>query len=186
MGMSRERRQGPVPAKGARRAGSLVFVSGQLPIVDGKPVHTGRVGSTVGLDDACAAARIAALNTIAQAAAVAGSLDALQRNLARLVRAGALVAVGTEAPAIPYGLGIHLEMALLADADIPPDQVLRIATASNALALGLDRQLGTIEEGKLADLVVVDGNPLIDVGDALNVVAVVRGGVWIDSETLLR
>lgn len=115
-----------------------------------------------------------------------GSLDALQRNLARLVRAGALVAVGTEAPAIPYGLGIHLEMALLADADIPPDQVLRIATASNALALGLDRQLGTIEEGKLADLVVVDGNPLIDVGDALNVVAVVRGGVWIDSETLLR
>ena len=76
--------------------------------------------------------------------------------------------------------------ALLADADIPPDQVLRIATASNALALGLERQLGTIEEGKLADLVVVDGNPLVDVGDALNVVAVVRGGVWIDSATLLR
>ena len=120
------------------------------------------------------------------AVAPTGSLEALQRNLARLVRAGGLVAVGTESPAIPYGLGIHLEMALLADADIPPDQVLRIATASNALALGLDRQLGTLEAGKLADLVVVDGNPLVDVGDALNVVAVVRGGVWIDGETLLR
>lgn len=121
-----------------------------------------------------------------EAVAPTGSLEALQRQLARLVHAGGLVAVGSEAPAIPYGLGIHLEMALLADADIPPDQVLRIATASNALALGLERQLGTIEEGKLADLVVVDGNPLVDVGDALNVVAVVRGGVWIDSATLLR
>jgi len=82
---------------GARRAGSLVFVSGQLPIVDGKPVHTGRVGSTVGLDDACAAARIAALNTIAQAAAVAGSLDALRG----VVRVGGFVQADPEFVDVP-------------------------------------------------------------------------------------
>jgi Tol biopolymer transport system component len=118
------------------------------------------------------------------AAAPAGHLGALQENIARLVRAGALVAAGTEAPAIPYGLGIHLEMALLAEAGIPPDQVLRIATASNAMALGLERQLGTLEAGKLADFVVVDGNPLADVTDAMNILAVVRGGVWLDQSAL--
>lgn len=118
------------------------------------------------------------------ALAPTGSLEALQQNLAHLVRAGGLVAMGTDAPAIPYGLGIHLEMALLAEAEVPPDQVLRIATASNALALGLERQLGTLEDGKLADFVVVDGNPLVNVTDALNVLAVVRGGVWLERERL--
>src|SRR5690606_14163381 len=75
----------------------ILFVSGQLPIVDGKPVHTGRVGSTVGLDDACAAARIAALNTIAQAAAVAGSLDALRG----VVRVGGFVQADPEFVDVP-------------------------------------------------------------------------------------
>ncbi|GAP36739.1 hypothetical protein ISF6_2579 [Piscinibacter sakaiensis] len=72
----------PAPAAvgnfvGARREGALIFVSGQLPVVDGQPVRTGRVGSAVSLAEAADAARIAALNTLAQAAAVAGSLDAL-------------------------------------------------------------------------------------------------------------
>lgn len=62
---------------GARRVGRLIFVSGQLPLVNGKPVRTGRVGSEVSFEDAYGAARVAALNAIAQAAAVAGSVDAL-------------------------------------------------------------------------------------------------------------
>ncbi|HEX7079975.1 MAG TPA: amidohydrolase family protein [Gammaproteobacteria bacterium] len=114
----------------------------------------------------------------------AGAAGAMQQHLLRLIRAGGLVAVGTGAPTVPYGLGVHVEMALLADAGIAPDQVLRIATAGNALALGLDRQLGTLEPGKLADFVVVDGNPLANIADALNVVAVVKGGVWLDQAEL--
>ena len=110
----------------------------------------------------------------------------LPDQLVRLIRAGGLVAAGSEAPGAPYGLGVHLDMALLAEAGIPADQVLRIATAGNALALGLDRQLGTLEAGKLADFVVVDGNPLDRIADALNVVAVVKGGVWLDQATLTR
>ncbi len=72
---------------GARRVGGLIYVSGQLPVVDGKPVCTGRVGSVVSLEQAQAAARIAALNTLAQAAALAGSLDALSG----VVRVGGFV-----------------------------------------------------------------------------------------------
>jgi Tol biopolymer transport system component len=112
--------------------------------------------------------------------------EALEANVARLVRAGGRVAAGSEAPAVPYGLGVHLELALLADAGIPLDQVLRIATAQNAMALGLESQLGTLEEGKLADLVVLDGNPLLNLADTSSIVAVVKGGVWLDRRRLLQ
>src|SRR5690606_22550770 len=118
------------------------------------------------------------------ASAVPGARRTLQAHLARLIRAGGLVAVGSTAPSVPYGLGVHLDMALLVEAGIPPDQVLRIATAGNALALGLERQLGTLEAGKLADFIVVEGNPLADIGDALDVVAVVKGGVFMDRAML--
>jgi Tol biopolymer transport system component len=115
----------------------------------------------------------------------AASAHALEENVARLVRAGGRVAAGSEAPAVPYGLGVHIELALLADAGMPIDQVLRIGTAQNAMALGLADQLGTLEPGKLADFVVVDGNPLENLGDAARITAVVKGGVWIDEQRLL-
>ena len=78
---------------------------------------------------------------------------------------GGRVAVGSDAPAVPYGLGVHLELARLAHAGIANDQILRMATAEGALALGLEQQIGTLEEGKLADFVVLDGDPLAHIGD---------------------
>jgi imidazolonepropionase-like amidohydrolase len=53
------------------------------------------------------------------------------------------------------------------------------------MALGLADQLGTLEPGKLADFVVVDGNPLENLGDAARITAVVKGGVWLDEQRLL-
>jgi len=120
------------------------------------------------------------------AAGNGGDARALEQHIVRLIRAGGLVAAGSGSPSVPYGLGVHLEMALLAEAGIAPDQVLRIATAGNALALGLDRQLGTLEAGKLADFVIVEGNPLRDVSAALDVIAVVKGGVFMDRALLAR
>ena len=101
------------------------------------------------------------------------------------VRAGGRVAVGSDAPAVPYGLGVHLELALLAHAGIANDQILRMATAEGALALGLEQQIGTLEEGKLADFVVLDGDPLAHIGDTLRIVAVAKGGVWREQASLL-
>jgi imidazolonepropionase-like amidohydrolase len=116
---------------------------------------------------------------------LAGVLPPLEQTIARLARAGGRVAIGSDAPAVPYGLGVHVEFALLAEAGIANDHVLRMATIEGALALGLEGDLGTLEEGKLADFVVLDGDPLADIAATLRVVAVAKGGVWYDRSTLL-
>jgi len=121
-----------------------------------------------------------------QAGLIAAAVPALQQTVARLIRGGGRVAVGSDAPLVPYGLGLHVELALLGGAGIANDQVLRIATAEGALALGLEQQIGTLEEGKLADFVVLDGDPLARLSDTLKIVAVAKGGVWYDREALLH
>jgi Tol biopolymer transport system component len=105
--------------------------------------------------------------------------------VARIARAGGAIAIGSEAPAVPYGVGVHLEMAALERAGMAPDQVLRIATMGGALALGVERELGSLEEGKLADFIVLEGDPLTDIGATLDIVAVAKGGVWHDRAALL-
>jgi imidazolonepropionase-like amidohydrolase len=60
-----------------------------------------------------------------------------------------------------------------------------MATIEGALALGLEAELGTIEEGKLADFVVLDGDPLADIAATIAIDAVVKGGVWYDRSALL-
>jgi Tol biopolymer transport system component len=117
--------------------------------------------------------------------ALKSAVPSLERTIARLVRAGGRVGVGSDAPAVPYGLGVHLELALLADAGIPNDQVLRMATAGGAIALGIERDVGTLEEGKVADFVVVDGDPLTHIEDTLKIVGVAKGGAWQERSALI-
>jgi imidazolonepropionase-like amidohydrolase len=109
----------------------------------------------------------------------------LQQTIATLVRAGGRVTAGSDAPAVPYGLGLHAELALLSESGLANDQVLRFATADAALALGLERDLGTLETGKLADFVVLSGDPLTRITDSLRIEAVVKGGVWYERQDLL-
>jgi imidazolonepropionase-like amidohydrolase len=108
----------------------------------------------------------------------------LTATVARIVRGGGRVTITSDAPAVPYGYGVHAELARLAAAGIPNDQVLRIASAGGAIALGLGRELGTLETGKLADFVVVQGDPLARITDSASIIATVRGGVWLPREEL--
>ena len=66
-----------------------------------------------------------------------------------------------------------------------PEQVLRAAGVNAAAALGLGLQLGRIAVGSFADLVIVDGDPLADIDDALRVVGVVRNGRFFSTIGLI-
>src|SRR4051812_32029742 len=75
---------------------------------------------------------------------------------------GGRVTVGTDSGFIYelYGFAYVRELELLREAGFHPLEVIRAATLKGAEALGMDKEIGTVEPGKLADLVVVDGNPL--------------------------
>jgi len=91
------------------------------------------------------------------------------------------VVLGTDALA---GLMFQHEIALFARAGIKPAEILRIATIGSARTIGLERTTGSIKAGKVADLVVVDGDPLKQIGDAARVVSTMRGGVVFDAAAL--
>ena len=102
-------------------------------------------------------------------------VEAVQRALA----AGVKVVAGTDAGGHghPPNAG---ELPLLVAAGLTPMQALRAATGWAAECLGIERELGTLEKGKLADLVVVDGDPLADLRiltDLARILLVVKGGV---------
>jgi len=100
-----------------------------------------------------------------------------------------LLTVGTDHPSWgPFlsGFGIHRELHALVRAGIPAAGVLRAATANGARALGLGERLGTVEPGRYADLVVVEGDPLEEIRNTRNVVWVVRAGRLHDPRELLE
>jgi hypothetical protein len=125
-----------------------------------------------------------------QGEAASTALRAEQRTAAqslfRAVSRGARVVTGSDAPDVPWGLGLHAELQLLAGTGLQPFQVLRMATLDAAEALGLGKQQGRIAAGMRADLVLVDGDPLRNVAEARKIVATISRGRVFSSETLLR
>ena len=101
---------------------------------------------------------------------------------AAVLNAGGHVALGGHGEM--QGLQNHWEMRLLAQGGMRPHDVLRVATINGARALGLDADLGTLEPGKLADLLVLDRNPLEDVRHTTALRYVMLGGALRDAETL--
>ena len=98
--------------------------------------------------------------------------------LRQLRDAGVRVLVGTDSgtPLNFHTDALWQEMDLMVSHGFPPLEVLAMATRRNAEYLGRGGELGTLTRGKLADLVVVDGNPLLGMRDLRNVVAVVKDG----------
>lgn len=101
-------------------------------------------------------------------------------------RAGVRFIAGTDT-ANPYifpGFSLHEELALLVRAGFTPMQALQSATRDAAQYLGLLNSAGTIEKGKLADMVLLDANPLADIGNTRRINAVVLGGKLIPKQEL--
>ena len=84
--------------------------------------------------------------------------------------------LGSSPNGLPAGIALHAELRALVAAGLKPEQALRAAGVNAAAALGVDPTLGRVATGAVADLVLVDGDPLQQVSDAINVVAVVRNG----------
>jgi hypothetical protein len=97
---------------------------------------------------------------------------------------GIKLLVGSDAGTLymPPGESTHREMALMLKAGLSPTTVLQAATINAAETLGIDSQYGSVEAGKIADLMVVAENPLLDLQALSQPVAVIKAGQWL-SET---
>jgi imidazolonepropionase-like amidohydrolase len=103
-------------------------------------------------------------------------------NLGRFVAAEGKVALGTDYAgyAAPFDLGMPVtEIGLMAEAGMTPMQIIVAATKNAAIVCGLGRELGTLEPGKLADVLAVDGDPLADLHALTQTRLVIREGAII-------
>ena len=107
-------------------------------------------------------------------------------NLKKVLDAGIPVAMGTDAgnPLTLHGPSVYAEMEAMQAAGLTPMQVLVASTRGGALAMGRDKEIGTVEKGKLADLLVVAADPTADAANLRKVRWVVRGGVMRPIEEL--
>jgi imidazolonepropionase-like amidohydrolase len=101
-------------------------------------------------------------------------------------KAGVRILAGTDTPS-PYvfpGSGLHDELALLVRAGLSPLEALQAATRGPAEFLGRQKKLGTVERGKIADLVLLHADPLKDVANTRRIAAVILEGRVIDTPAL--
>lgn len=100
--------------------------------------------------------------------------------------AGVPLLAGTDTfnPFAGFGSALHGELEALVEAGLTPLEALRTATVEPARYLGVHDRLGTIERGKSADIVLLDGSPLADIRNTRSVAAVVLRGQYLSRETL--
>jgi imidazolonepropionase-like amidohydrolase len=100
----------------------------------------------------------------------------IQDTFARALKAGVRIAFGTDQGVAPHGDN-PLEFVYMVEAGMTPLLALRSATVEAARVIGMGTELGTVEAGKLADLVAVPGDPLADIRAVTKVSFVMKGGV---------
>lgn len=104
-----------------------------------------------------------------------------------LYDAGVQLSAGTDMgnPFTVPGASFHRELQLLADARIPNLEILRIATRNGARSLGVESEIGSVAVGKVADLVVLDADPVADIRNTRRISFVVQGGKVLTPAELL-
>jgi Tol biopolymer transport system component/imidazolonepropionase-like amidohydrolase len=101
---------------------------------------------------------------------------------AEIVQSGGHVGLGSHGE--QQGIGAHWELWMLQSGGMTPWQVLNSATMHGAESIGLEKQLGSLEPGKLADLLVLNSNPLDDIHNSRDLEYVVKNGVVYSADTL--
>ena len=104
-----------------------------------------------------------------------------QENLRIINEAGGVLVAGTDQSSGP---ALHRELELMADAGIPASEIVRIATLNGAIFLGKEREMGSIEEGKIADMVLLAADPTEDINNAKEILEVIKGGQIVDRSSL--
>ena len=103
---------------------------------------------------------------------------------AKVVKAGGRVCIGSHGEM--QGIGYHWEMWALSEGGLPPMDVLRAATLHGAEAIGYAQDLGSLEAGKLADLLVLNKDPLADIHNTSSIRFVMKNGELFEGDTLNR
>ena len=104
-----------------------------------------------------------------------------QNNLKMINDAGGVIALGTDAS---NGAAVHREMELLVDAGMSALDVIRSATLNAARFLGREDDLGTVSVGKLADMVLLNANPEMNINNAKEIYLVIKNGSVVDRSSL--
>jgi hypothetical protein len=100
----------------------------------------------------------------------------------RLARAGVTIGTGTDIWQLPDG--VHMEMELLVGAGLTPLEAIRAATANAAQIMGVDETLGTVSVGRLADLIILDRDPAVDIRNTRRITQVIQGGQIVNRAAL--
>jgi len=116
--------------------------------------------------------------------------DVALPNLKKLEDSGVTIAAGTDAGNIGtiHGPALFREFQLMKQAGLTPMQILQCATANAAKLFGGETgaDIGKIEDGYLADLVILNANPLDDIGNASDIDTVIKNGVVYSANLVLR
>ena len=107
------------------------------------------------------------------------AFDTALKNLKKLYDADVLIALGTDSGAMPLraqGFSEHLELELMVQAGLTPLQSITVGTKNAAKLLKIDKRYGTIEKGKIADLLILKGDPAKDIKQTRSIYAVYKAG----------
>ncbi len=118
------------------------------------------------------------------------TMKLMQEVTRRFYRAGGLLLLGTDSQAaapdgaLP-GWSMHQELELFVEAGLTPMEVLQVATFNNARVMGKEEDLGTLEPGKYADLIILDADPLQEISNTRKIHLVIKDGLVLEPNVLL-
>lgn len=118
------------------------------------------------------------------------TLKLMQEVTRRFYRAGGLLVMGTDSQAAApdgalAGWSMHQELELFVQAGLTPMEVIRVATFNNARVMAREKDLGTVEPGKYADLIILDADPLEEIRNTRKIHLVIKDGLVLEPDVLL-